>query len=168
MCMKAAPNSFWHLWDVIDAFNVKSYIVICFKKWQLSRINCRYRFDSNDVASVTQSACDASDVLYVPTDNTAANCAENINNVAPPAKTPIIAGEEGICAGCGVATLSIDYYDLGYAAGEMAYDILVNGADPATMQIEYAPEVTKEYNADICEKLGVEIPADYTAIKKDK
>ena len=69
--------------------------------------------DSNDVANVTQNACDASDVLYIPTDNTAASCAENINNVALAAKKPIIAGEENICKGCGVATLSIDYYDLG-------------------------------------------------------
>lgn len=153
----AEANSKYQADEITKVLTAKGYTVEAF---QFS--------DSNDVASVTQSACDASDVLYVPTDNTAANCAENINNVALPAKTPIIAGEEGICAGCGVATLTIDYYDLGYAAGEMAYDILVNGADPATMQIEYAPEVTKEYNADICEKLGVEIPADYTAIKKDK
>ncbi len=120
--------------------------------------------DSNDVASVTQSACDASDVIYVPTDNTAASCAETINNVALTAGVPIVAGEEGICKGCGVATLSISYYDIGYAAGIMAYDILVNGEDPATMEIQYAEEFTKEYNPDIVEKLGIEIPSDYVAI----
>lgn len=120
--------------------------------------------DSNDVASVTQSACDASDVLYVPTDNTAASCAETINNVAITAGVPIVAGEEGICKGCGIATLSISYYDIGYAAGLMAYDILVNGADPATTEIQYATEFTKEYNPDIAEKLGIEIPSDYVAI----
>ncbi|MEE3358017.1 MAG: ABC transporter substrate-binding protein, partial [Lachnospiraceae bacterium] len=80
--------------------------------------------DSNDVANVTQNACDASDVLYIPTDNTAASCAENINNVALSAKKPIIAGEENICKGCGVATLSIDYYDLGYQTGVMAAQVL--------------------------------------------
>ena len=120
--------------------------------------------DSNDVASVTQSACDASDVLYVPTDNTAASCAETINNVALTAKVPIVAGEEGICKGCGVATLSISYYDIGYAAGLMAYDILVNGADPSTMDIQYATDFTKEYNPTIAEQLGIEIPSDYVAI----
>ena len=120
--------------------------------------------DSNDVASVTQSACDASDVIYVPTDNTAASCAETINNVAITAGIPIVAGEEGICKGCGIATLSISYYDIGYAAGLMAYDILVNGADPATTEIQYATEFTKEYNPDIAEKLGIEIPSDYVAI----
>lgn len=120
--------------------------------------------DSNDVAQVTQSACDASDVIYVPTDNTAASCTESINNVALSAGVPIVAGEEGICSGCGVATLSISYYDIGYAAGLMAYDILVNGTDPSTMEIQYASNFTKEYNADICEKLGITVPDDYVAI----
>lgn len=121
--------------------------------------------DTNDVSQVTKSACENSDVVYIPTDNSAADCTEAINNVALPTGTPIFAGEEGICAGCGVATLSIDYYDLGYQTGLMAYEILVNGADPATMEIEFAPEVTKKYNATNATKLEVEIPDDYEAIE---
>ena len=121
--------------------------------------------DSNDVASVTQNACDGSDVLYIPTDNTAASCTEAIRNVVEPAAKPVITGEEGICAGCGVATLSISYYDLGFATGEMAYEVLVNGADPATMNVRFAPQITKEYNAELCQLLGVQIPSDYVAIQ---
>ena len=121
--------------------------------------------DSNDVASVAQSACDGSDVIYIPTDNTAASCTEAIRNVVEPAAKPVIAGEEGICAGCGVATLSISYYDLGYATGEMAYEVLVNGADASTLPIGFAPNVTKEYNAELCALLGIEVPADYVAIE---
>ena len=117
--------------------------------------------DSNDVASVTKSACDASDVIYIPTDNTAASCTEAINNVAAPAKTPIFAGEEGIAKGCGVATLSISYYDLGYKTGEMAYDILVNGADITKMEVKTAPKFTKEYIADRADDLKVTVPDDY-------
>ena len=124
--------------------------------------------DSNDVATVTQTACDACEVLYIPTDNTAASCAENINNVALPAGVPIVAGEEGICLGCGTVTLSISYYDIGFAAGEMAYEILVNGGDPATMDIQMATDVTKMYNADICDELGIEVPDDYVAIEADE
>ena len=120
--------------------------------------------DSNDVASVAQSACDGCDVIYIPTDNTAASCTEAIRNVVEPAAVPVIAGEEGICKGCGVATLSISYYDLGYATGEMAYEVLVNGADVATTDVAFAPNVTKEYNAELCEALGVTIPEDYVAI----
>ena len=117
--------------------------------------------DSNDVASVTKSACDASDVIYIPTDNTAASCTEAINNVAGPAKTPIFAGEEGIAKGCGVATLSISYYDLGYETGEMAYDILVNDADITKMEVKTAPKFTKEYIADRTDDLKVTVPDDY-------
>ena len=128
--------------------------------------NCtNYAFaDSNDVASVATNACATSDVIYIPTDNTAASCTEAIRNVVEPAGVPVIAGEEGICSGCGVATLSISYYDLGRATGEMAYEVLVNGADVATMPIQFAPAFTKEYNAELCEVLGVTIPEDYVAI----
>lgn len=120
--------------------------------------------DTNDVSSVTQAACDWADVIYVPTDNIAASNTEAIANVTVPAKTPVIAGEEGICKGCGVATLTISYYDIGYKTGEMAYDILVNGADPATMPIEYAPQFTPKYNPTMCEALGLTPPDGYEAI----
>ncbi|MDD2957977.1 MAG: ABC transporter substrate-binding protein [Lachnospiraceae bacterium] len=120
--------------------------------------------DSNDVASVTTTACAENEVLYIPTDNTAASCTEIVKNVAVPAGVPIIAGEEGICAGCGVATLSISYYDLGYTTGQMAVKILTEGTDVSSMPIEFAPNVTKEYNADICTELGLEMPEDYIAI----
>lgn len=119
--------------------------------------------DSNDVAAVTANAAAWSDVIYVPTDNTAASCTETIRNVVEPAKVPVVAGEEGICKGCGVATLSISYYDLGYRTGEMAVEIL-NGADVSAMEIQYAPKFTKEYNAELCSILGIEVPSDYVAI----
>lgn len=125
----------------------------------------RFAFtDSNDVASVTQSACNSCDVIYIPTDNTAASCTEAIRNVIEPAKVPVIAGEEGICAGCGVATLTISYYDLGYTTGKMAVHILADGADVSQMPIAYAENPIKKYNAELCQILGVSIPSDYTAI----
>ena len=120
--------------------------------------------DSNDVANVTASACADCDVLYIPTDNTAASCTEAINNVALNEGTPIIAGEEGICAGCGVASLSISYYDLGWATGEMAAEILA-GADVSNMEVRYAPNFTKKFNASNCEALGITPPADYVVIE---
>ncbi len=121
--------------------------------------------DSNEIQAVVTSACEECDVLYIPTDNTLADNTEIINNVCLPAGVPVLAAEEGICSGCGVATLSISYYDIGYAAGEMAYDILVNGADISTMEVQYAAAVTKEYNASICESLGITVPDDYVAIE---
>ncbi len=120
--------------------------------------------DSNDVANVTTAACAAADVLYIPTDNTAASCTETIANVAIPAGKAIVAGEAGICGGCGVATLSINYYDIGWAAGEMAYEILVNGANPGDMEIAYAAKVEKLYNEANCTALGIEVPEGYAPL----
>ncbi len=121
--------------------------------------------DSNDVASVSALAAQNCDVVYIPTDNTAAAYTETIANELIPAKIPAVVGEEGICKGCGVATLTISYYDIGYATGLMAYEILANGADISAMPIEYAPQFTKKYNAANAEALGLTIPADYTAIE---
>lgn len=124
--------------------------------------------DSNDITSVVTNATNAVDVIYVPTDNTAASNAELISNVCIPAGIPVVAGEEGICAGCGVATLSISYYDLGIATGKMAAKILAEGADISTMPIEYAPNFTKKYQAANCEALNITVPEGYEAIATEE
>lgn len=123
--------------------------------------------DTNDLSAVCTSACAASDVIYIPTDNTAANNTELIANIAVPAGVPIVAGEQGICSGCGVATLSIDYYELGRTTGEMAAKILTGEADITTMEVQSAPTFTKMYNPTLCEQLGVTIPEGYTAIEAE-
>ena len=120
--------------------------------------------DSNDLSAVCTTAANESDVIYVPTDNTVAANTGIIDNICRPAKVPVIAGEEGICAGCGVATLSISYYDLGYTTGEMAAKILKGEADIAEMPIEYT-DVTKKYNEAICAELGLTPPEGYVAIE---
>lgn len=120
--------------------------------------------DTNEISTVVTTAISECDVLYLPTDNTMASSTETIKNIVVPAGIPVIAGEEGICAGCGVATLSISYEDIGRATGEMAYEILVNGADISTMEVRFAPNVTKKYNAEICEQLGITPPEGYVAI----
>ena len=149
----AEPNSVYQC-DVIEGYLTQEGYTVA-----------RYAFtDTNDVTSVAQTAADNSDVIYIPTDNTAASNTEAIANVVLPAKVPVVAGEEGICNGCGVATLSISYYDLGHATGEMAAKILAKGGDISTMPVEYAPNVTKKYNAANCEALGITPPDGYEAI----
>ena len=124
--------------------------------------------DSNEIQAVATTAVGECDVLYIPTDNTLANAAETIRNVVVPAKIPVIAGEEGICKGCGVATLSISYYDIGYKAGEMAYDILVNGTKAGDMDIAFAPQFVKMYNAEICNELDITPPEGYEAVASEE
>ena len=127
----------------------------------------QYAFsDSNDIAAVCQTAADASDVLYIPTDNSAASNTPIIDNICR-GNTPVFVGEEGICAGCGVATLSISYYDIGYKTGQMAADILTGKADITTMAIEYAPQFTKKYNESICTSLGLTVPDGYEVISAE-
>ena len=121
--------------------------------------------DSNDLSSVVTTAANDSDVIYVPTDNTVANNTEIVNNICTPAGVPVVAGEEGICKGCGVATLSISYYDLGVATGKMAAKVL-QGEDISTMPVEYAPTFTKEYVASRCEAYGITVPDDYVALEE--
>lgn len=119
--------------------------------------------DSNDLSSVATSAAENNDVIYVPTDNTVAANTGIIDSICQNAGVPVIAGEEGICNGCGVATLSISYYDLGYTTGEMAVKILAEGADISTMPIEYTT-TTKKYNPTICDALGITPLDGYAAI----
>ncbi|WP_195607887.1 ABC transporter substrate binding protein [Intestinimonas butyriciproducens] len=120
--------------------------------------------DSNDAAAVTQTACDASDVIYLPTDNTVASNTGIVDNICQPAGVPVVAGEEGIVKGCGVATLSISYYDLGVTTGKMAAQILTGEADISSMPIAYAEDFTPKYNPVICEALGLTMPENYVAI----
>lgn len=120
--------------------------------------------DSNEIQSITTTACNECDVLYVPTDNTMASSAETIKNVAIPAGIPMIAGEKGICS-AGVATLSIDYYSLGYKTGEMAYDILKNGKKAGDMEVAFADEFTKMYNEENCKTLNLTIPDGYEKLE---
>ena len=120
--------------------------------------------DSNDLPAVVTGACAECEALYIPTDNTAASCAETIGNIAGEYNIPIFAGEENTARTCGVASLTISYYDLGYTTGKMAAKILKGEADVSTMKIEYAP-ATKKYNKEMCDLLGLTVPAGYIEIE---
>lgn len=124
--------------------------------------------DSNDIQQVVTKMADTCDVIYIPTDNTIANNMEGVKNITVPAGIPVICGEENMCAVGGLATLSISYYNLGYNTGLMAYEILINGKQPAEMPIEYADEVTIKYNADVAAELGMKMPEDMTVIEKEE
>ena len=124
--------------------------------------------DSNDIQQVVTKMSDSCDVIYIPTDNTIANNMEGVKNITVPAGIPVICGEENMCAVGGLATLSISYYNIGYNAGLMAYEILVNGKNPADMPIQYADEVTVKYNADVAAALGMKMPEDMVAIEREE
>ncbi len=143
----AEPNSVYQVKVVKEELEAKG-------------ITCKeYTFsDTNDVNLIAKQAASENDALYIPTDNTAASCAAAIYN-AMDVKKPIITGEEGPCKSCGIATLSISYYDLGYATGKMAAKILRGESKVSEMPIEYAAQFTKKYNKSICEALGIDTAA---------
>ena len=87
-----------------------------------------------------------------------------ISGVCEPAGIPVICGEEGMCSGGGLATVSISYYDIGTACGEMAYEILVNGADVSKMPVGYSKNPVKKYNADYAAAIGFTMPEGYEPI----
>ena len=123
--------------------------------------------DSNDIQAVVTAAIEGADAMYIPTENTAASNMTIVSNICAPAGVPLICGEEGMCGAGGLATVSISYYDIGYVCGEMAYEILVNGADVSTMPIGYAASPEKKYNADYAEAIGFEMPEGYVAIETE-
>lgn len=150
----AEPNSKY------QADNVKKYLE------DLGYTVSIYTFaDSNDISTVANNCASENEVIYIPTDNTAAASTEVIDSICTDKKIPVFAGEEGIAKGCGVATLSISYYDLGYTTGEMAVKILKGESDIAEMPIQYAP-VTKKYVASRCTALGLTVPDGYEAIEE--
>ncbi|WP_367924921.1 ABC transporter substrate-binding protein [uncultured Ruthenibacterium sp.] len=118
--------------------------------------------DSNELQSVVTKAASENDALYIPTDNLLANNMEIVKNITVPEKVPVICGEENSAMVGGLASYSIDYYKLGYKAGEQAYEILVNGADPATMPIGYMEQEDLKVviNEEIAAEIGVTIPED--------
>ena len=120
--------------------------------------------DVNDLASVTQAACDASDVIYIPTDNTVATNVESVANVVLPAGVPVVGGDPGICSGCGVATIATDYYELGRLTAEMAAQVLTGEADISSMPVQYGA-MEKIYDPENCELLGISIPEGYNAVE---
>lgn len=118
--------------------------------------------DISTISSVVTAACEQADVIYIPTDNLFAENMEAVKNIAVPAKVPVICGEGGMVESGGTASVAIDYYTLGYRAGEMAFEIMVNGADPATTPIGFmsAEDMELVINQENADAMGLVIPED--------
>lgn len=121
--------------------------------------------DTDNLPSTLESACTNSDALFIPTDNKCADNASSIKKIADEYKVPIIAGEESIFKDVGgLATLSINYYELGRKTGEMAIRILKGKEKISDMEIEYDTKLSKFYSKEVAEKYNVTIPADFVEI----
>ena len=121
--------------------------------------------DTNDFRTVAESAANAVDVIYVPTDNTVANNADTLGVICNEKNVPVVAGEEGICKKCGIVSLSISYYNLGVKTGKMAAEILLGKADVKNMAIAYDESPVKKYNEALCTKYGITVPSGYVKLE---
>ena len=120
--------------------------------------------DSNDLSAVVEKMASECEVVYVPTDNTVASNTQLINSICSREKIPVVAGEEGICSGCGIATLSISYYNLGVRTAEITARVLLGGEYVGDIPIAYDDTPVKKYNPEICEELGIAVPDGYEPI----
>jgi len=116
--------------------------------------------NSNDVQQATQSIVEKCDAIYIPTDNTFATAIPTVYGVTSKSKTPVICGEAGMVENGGLATLGINYYDLGYQTGLMAIKVLKGEAKPATMPIEKPEKYDFAINGTVAEEIGLKIPDD--------
>lgn len=114
---------------------------------------------SNEIQTVVESMVGKVDVIYAPTDNTIAAGMPTVSMIATDNGLPIICGEQGMVDAGGLATYGIDYYQLGYMAGQMAVEILRDDADPATMPIGYlsADQCELSVNDETAAALGIDV-----------
>lgn len=116
--------------------------------------------NTNDIQQATQAIVTECDAIYIPTDNNFASAMPNVNEITQAAKIPVICGESNMVKTGGTATVGLTYFGIGYTAGEMALDILENGADPATMAIQGSSEFEYCINGASMEALGATVPED--------
>ena len=116
--------------------------------------------DSNDISAVVTEACTQSDVIYVPTDNLMAANMELVKNVALNQKVPVVSCFTADENDGALLSISISYYTMGRLAGEMAYEILTEGADPAAMPIGVmsVEDMDVTINQSVAEELGITVP----------
>lgn len=114
----------------------------------------------NDIAQVAESVVGKFDAIYMPTDNILASAMPTVSGIAIENNIPIFPAEEGMVENGGLASISIDYYKLGYQTGEMAVDILDGKSKPQDMPIQYMNTPTIVLNSAVIKKMGITIPED--------
>ena len=114
----------------------------------------------NDIQQAARSLAGKVQAIYVPTDNVLASAMPTLVSVTEEAKLPVICGEGGMVKAGGLATLGVDYYKLGFQAGEMAADILSGKSKPADMAIQAQKEFKAMVNLKEAEKIGLKVPED--------
>lgn len=114
----------------------------------------------NDIQQAAHSLVGSVQAIYVPTDNVLASAIPTLISVTDEAKLPVICGEGAHVRAGGLATLGVDYYKLGFQAGEMAADILSGKAKPAEMAIQAQKKFKPVINMKSAAKIGLTVPEE--------
>lgn len=113
----------------------------------------------NEINQNLNSAVKDIDVLYTPTDNTVASAYDLVGNTCLGAGVPIIGAEEAVVSKGGLASIGIDYYNLGKEAGYKAAEIL-SGKKPSDVEITTLSKMSFTINTDVADKLQIKVPDD--------
>jgi putative ABC transport system substrate-binding protein len=114
---------------------------------------------SSEVMQAAQSLAGRVDAIYLPTDNMVISSVSAVIKVAEDNKIPLVTGEADSVENGALATVGIDYYQLGRTTGEMAVRIL-KGDKPQDMAIESQEGSNLIINLKAAERMGVAIPDD--------
>lgn len=114
---------------------------------------------SNELASTVEVASSKVDALFTPVDNTVASAFSTVVSVANKSKTPIFTSVEDMVEGGGIASVTLNQYDLGVATGKMAAKIL-DGANPADTPVQIFNEGTVVVNQKVAKELGITLSDD--------
>jgi len=117
--------------------------------------------NSGDVLQAMQSLVGRVDAIYIPTDNTMASSMAAVHSVAMESGIPVICGERNMVLEGGLATMGIDYYELGYKTGIMAIEVL-RGANPGDMPIQFADNSDViTINGLVADEIGFTVPEKF-------
>ena len=114
----------------------------------------------NDIQQVVTDLSGKVEAIYSPTDNVIASAMPNVNKIAMDSKIPTYTGWASEGDKGGMASLAIDYYQLGKITAKQA-DRVLKGEDISKMAIEYQQDCQVYINYDMADELKIEIPEKY-------
>ena len=100
------------------------------------------------------------DALYIPTDNPLASSMASVEIVASENNIPVIVGCDTMVQDGGLASIGVNYYNLGYQTGLNALKIINNETTIDQLPVYFMDSENADiyYNSKIAEKMGFELP----------
>lgn len=115
--------------------------------------------NSSEVAQAAQSLVGKKvEAIFAPIDNTVASGMRVLADTAAEAGIPVYVAADSMVADGGLATVGVNYTQLGKQTAQMAYDIL-NGKAIADMPVQVLNEYAVAVNSETAAALGIDVSA---------